>query len=155
MSLYKDYLRSLITETLIAIDLYSDNAVELLMGTCATESLMGKYNQQLGGGPALGIFQMEPATMVDIFDNYLKYKPDLIKAIEKISGVNGPSKNDLHYNLVYQILLARIHYLRRKQEIPDYKDVPGLANYWKDHYNTKLGAGTPEHFIDNYKKFVA
>ena len=43
--------------TLKAIDLYSDEAVSLMLGTCAQESAFGRYRRQLGNGPALGIYQ--------------------------------------------------------------------------------------------------
>ena len=56
----KQEVKALVTKATKAIDLYSPEVVELLMGTCAQESTMGKYRKQLGNGPALGIFQMEP-----------------------------------------------------------------------------------------------
>ena len=62
-------LRNLITSVLKELNLHSDNAVNLLMGTAAQESHLGKYRKQIGGGPALGIFQMEPATFNDIVNN--------------------------------------------------------------------------------------
>lgn len=51
-----DNIKNLITETLTELGLYSDDARDLLLGTCAQESAFGKYRKQLGGGPALGIF---------------------------------------------------------------------------------------------------
>ena len=43
-------------------------AIELLMGTWAHESLGGKYNTQLGGGPARGMWQIEKATYLDVLN---------------------------------------------------------------------------------------
>jgi len=43
-------------------DLASPVAVKLLLGTAAQESRFGTFLHQLGGGPAKGAFQMEPAT---------------------------------------------------------------------------------------------
>ena len=54
-------LKELIERVLRKVNLYSDAAVDLLMLTAAQESACGKYIRQLGNGPALGIFQMEPA----------------------------------------------------------------------------------------------
>ena len=51
--------------------LVSQEAENLLMGTAAQESALGEYIRQLGNGPALGIFQMEPETFDDIVRNYL------------------------------------------------------------------------------------
>lgn len=58
----KKQLRELITHVLKRYNLYSDNAVELLMLTAAVESNLGHYIKQVGNGPALGIFQCEPNT---------------------------------------------------------------------------------------------
>lgn len=58
----KAQLRELITHVLKKYDLYSVDAVELLMLTAATEGNLGYYIRQVGGGPALGIFQCEPNT---------------------------------------------------------------------------------------------
>lgn len=58
----KKQLRELVTHVLKKYDLYSADAVELLMLTAATESNLGCYIKQVGGGPALGIFQCEPNT---------------------------------------------------------------------------------------------
>lgn len=56
------------------------DVVELLLLTCAAESAMGKYIMQVGG-PARGIFQMEPNTEKDIWENWLKYKPQKEAAV--------------------------------------------------------------------------
>ena len=69
-----DYI---IKPTLLQIGLFNHTAVNLLLGTCAQESRMGTYVHQLGNGPALGIYQIEPATHNDIWANFLKYKPAL------------------------------------------------------------------------------
>lgn len=149
----KNELQNLITETLQGIDLYSDNALNLLLGTCAQESTFGKYRRQFGGGPALGIFQMEPATFRDICDNFLRYKPELIRKTQKVSGVDCFEPNDLINNDKLAICFARIHYLRIKESIPG--DLQGWARYWKKYYNTPLGKGTEAEFIQNFKMFVS
>ena len=46
-------------------------AVNLLLGTVFQESVIGNvtYLKQRGGGPALGIYQNEPAKEEDIWEN--------------------------------------------------------------------------------------
>ena len=44
------------------IELYSPEAVTLMLGTACVESQCGEYLQQVPSGPALGIFQIEMAT---------------------------------------------------------------------------------------------
>jgi hypothetical protein len=152
MALNKAQFKELIEETLEEIGLCSTDAVNLLLGTAAQESGFGTYIEQLGNGPALGVFQMEPNTFKDHIANYLKYKKGLISKIKQSSNVDFFTPGLLKYNLKFAICMARIHYLRVPSAIPT--DLSGYAKYWKDYYNTYLGAGTEEEFIHNYKKHV-
>jgi hypothetical protein len=157
-------LEYIIKPTLKALDLWSPAAGMLLMGTCAQESAMGKYIHQLGNGPALGIYQMEPITHFDIWSNFLKYKqglsdrildmvpPNMIKK-DGSTGVVYGSSMYLMDSLVYATAMTRVHYLRVKSPMPT-EDLDEVAAYWKEHYNTPLGKGTVEEFKSNYVKYV-
>ena len=145
-------LRHLIPSVLKELNLHSDNAVNLLMGTAAQESHLGKYRKQMGGGPALGIFQMEPATFNDIVNNYLRYKPELAARVERVARISRFKAEDIENNDLLAICMARVHYLRVREAIPS--DLDGWARYWKRYFNTTLGKGTEEEFIANYKKYV-
>jgi len=130
----------------------SPQATDLLLGTAAQESHLGTYFYQLGSGVARGVFQMEPATEKDIWENYLAYKPTLKANIIALTGVSGPSVNQLTMNILYQICMARVHYLRVSEALPT--DLNDMAIYWKRYWNTKLGAGTEEEFKHNYERFL-
>jgi len=145
-------LRGLIRETLQELSLeitYSEDAVELLMLTAAHESLMGTYIEQVKG-PALGIFQMEPATEQDIYDNYLRYHPNLAHLVQgfKMRQTDIP---DLKCNLAYQIAMARVHYYRVTKPLPSKTRPEQMAKYWKEHYNTVKGAG---HWYDALQHYM-
>lgn len=129
----------------------SEEAVNLLLGTAAQESGMGHYIRQLGQGPARGIFQMEPATERDIWDNYLRFKQEIKQAVIDITGRSGPGPW-LEWDLAYQIVMARLHYLRVKPPIPS--DLEGQARYWKQYYNTVAGSGTVAEYLKNYSNKV-
>lgn len=144
--------RQTIADTLKKIGLYSENAVELIMGTFAQESNF-KYTRQIGGGPALGYGQMEPATFNDIIANYLKYKPELMGKIMKACGIVTFKPEILVDNIPLIICMTRIHYLRVSEPLPSYRDVWAMAEYWKKYYNTTLGKGKVEEFVDNYKRY--
>ena len=146
-------IRQLITETLTEIHLYSDAALNLLLGTGAHESLNWQYRRQMGNGPALGLFQMEPFTHDDCWNNYLNYYPKLAQSILMVSGMLVPDSSALETNDVYAICMARVKYLRDPQPIPT--DLHGQAAYWKRVYNTHLGKGTVEEYITHYNKYVA
>ena len=148
----KKQLRNLIRRVLIGIDGYSEEAENLLMGTAAQESALGEYIRQLGIGPALGIFQMEPVTFDDIVQNYLAYYPELYRKIRVVSGVVNLKSEYLEYNLALAICMTRAHYARVREKIP--LNLSGWAGYWKKYYNTPKGRGTEEEFVYNFKRYV-
>ena len=74
------------------LDLWSGAAENLLVGTSLVESGLF-YVRQLRGGPALGFFQMEPATHDDIWRNYLAYRGDLRDRVEQLFGWRGDVPN--------------------------------------------------------------
>lgn len=80
-------------------------AANLLVGTLYQESTVGDYThlRQLGNGPALGPYQIEPDTHIDRYVSYLAYRPKHIAFVtarlsrEELSDVDrrflvaGPS----------------------------------------------------------------
>jgi len=149
-------LRQLIIEPVCDhLGLKSPVATNLLLGTCAQESHMGAYIKQVGAGPALGIYQMEPATHDDLWKNFLAYKPALATLVKDYSLKQADSQQ-LVGNLFYATAMIRVHYYRIPAALPgDPANIAALAHYWKLYYNTPLGAGTEAEFIANYKKYVA
>lgn len=136
-------LRTLVVRpALHYIELWSQAAENLVVGTALTES-HGEFLRQLGGGPALGLWQMEPATHTDIWDNYLAFKDELA---DRVRGLQTVRADDFHEelvgNLFYAAAMCRVHYRRVKAPLPSSDDANGLASYWKRHYNTPAGAGT-------------
>lgn len=129
---------------------FSDAAVELLMMTAAHESLLGTYIKQVGG-PALGIYQMEPATEKDIKANFLKYNDELNALVVRDLHINSPRIKDLVHNLAYATAMARVHYYRDKEALPTFNDIEGLAKYAKRVYNTRLGKATWEQYYHAYE----
>ncbi len=124
------------------------------MGTAAQESLCGRFLAQMGGGPALGVFQMEPATHEDCWNNFLVYRGDLAAAIIKICVPRLGRLEQLVWNLLYAAAMCRAQYARFKEPLPDPHDIVGLARYWKSHWNTEQGKGTMEEFVRNYTAMV-
>lgn len=129
----------------------TETAARLLMLTALHESKGGRYLKQVGGGPALGIFQMEPPTHDDIHKNFLAHRPRLQEIVFAVAGgrrTHPPSPSLLTYNLRYAAAMARVHYFRSPKPLPAADTgIKGLADYWKAVYNTDLGKGTPEKAI--------
>lgn len=153
MSLDVDQFDALILDpALERLGLNSVAARELVLGTAIQESHL-KYLKQLGTGPALGLFQMEPATHDDIWNNFLAYKPDLA---QKLNGsAIRPHAVKMIGDLWYAAGMCRIHYYRVKAPLPPTGDIIGQAEYWKKYYNTPLGAGTVKEYVDNWNRYAA
>lgn len=138
--------------TLEAIDLWSLAAENLLIGTALQESRC-HYLKQLGKGPALGIYQFEPATYHDLYANFLAYQPKLRDVINSLA-IAPRSEIDLIGNLRYATGIARAHYRRSKYPLPDANDALSLARMWKQVYNTPLGAGSVEEALPHFERAV-
>ena len=170
MSINSKQLRNLIDETLLTIApqlaLAAWDSVEvreLLMMTAAQESHCGKYLQQVGCGVALGVFQMEPATYRDLFDNFLIYKRELKECLDENFMVHKDNfKVNLMGNIPYQIVIARLQYYRFSESIPNrthYIDIHefilAMARYYKKYWNTAKGKATIAEVLFNYDKYAS
>lgn len=125
--------------------LCSDAAVSLLLGTAAVESDFGKHRVQHGGGPALGVFQMEGATF-----NWLK---------DVKFGAIYPAASMIPFALIEHDLFAatifcRLRYRAVPTALPAADDIAALAAYWKRWYNTEAGRGTTAKFMEAYELHV-
>lgn len=142
-------LRALIQRTLKPLNLYSLSAEELLMATCAQESLLGAYRHQQNG-PAIGIFQMEPGDFNDIWQNFLAGK-HLADQITALASTCPPRPIEMQNNDPFAIAMCRVHYLRAPAALPASDDLAGLWQYYKKFYNSVLGAATQDEFNRHYK----
>lgn len=152
------HLRQLIVDPVLKhLEMYSPAASNLMLGTCAQESRLGYFLMQVDShnrpqGPALGVFQVEPDTHDDIWDNYLNFREELS---EKVLGLCFRSEaTEMIHNMKYATAIARIKYWRHPEPLPQAGDLLGLAHVWKNIYNSKLGKGTVDEYIDNYNRYV-
>lgn len=156
------HLRELVIRpTLQHLQLGGAAAEDLLLGTAAQESGLGASLKQLGKGPALGIYQTEPATHDDIWANFLRYRGDLRdRVIALLAHVNlglplpvtsqDSLAHQLVWNVAYATAIARLVYLRDPAPLPAAGDVVAMAATWKRVYNTEGGAGTVDEFKRNW-----
>jgi hypothetical protein len=147
--------RSLIVEPVLSkLRLYSKNAEEILVFTCAAESLGGTLLQQVKG-PALGIYQIEPNTYTDIWVNYIRARNQLATLMAIHFGCNKiPDVERVIYDLHFATAMARIHYLRMPGNLPDAKDIDGIWDYYKKYYNSEKGKAKKEDSIKKYQDFI-
>ena len=147
----KDTIKKLINKVLTDMESIgiknTKEAEDLVFETGNAESGYRALEQK--GGPALGFFQIEGWVIKDCFDNYIAYRNSIQKFIEGY-GFNYDNMDFcLTSNIALQIIFCRICYRRKPGAIP--KDKEERAAYWKKHYNTPLGKGTPEHYLEANK----
>ena len=136
-----DLRRWAIAPTLTSMGCWSPAAEVLMVGTAIVESVL-KYLHQIGG-PAPGLWQMEPATHDYIVENWLEYRP--YRWTAKALAPFDP--NRLLTDLEYMCAMARLLHYRRLEPLPEAEDIESLAEYWKAHFNTKLGKAIPVKFV--------
>lgn len=111
--------------------LYSETAIKLVFATFLHESGGGTYLKQIKG-PALGVYQIEPATFEDIWKTASKML---------IPNWPGPIAKDillrkLITDLDFQTKICRLKYFQAPMNLPAKADLNFLANYWGKYYQT-------------------
>jgi len=147
---------------------YAESVAMLLAGTAAQESLL-VHRRQIGydmdhDGGAWGLWQTEQYAVSDSL-RYLRERPDVRD--RAATWLFGVGRHDMAGILAmgghgimrllhdwdrFACLCARLHYLRFPDPVP--ADASGQARYWKRHYNTVLGKGKPEQYIEHFNELI-
>ncbi|MDT8871631.1 hypothetical protein RAA17_12385 [Komagataeibacter rhaeticus] len=135
----------IVTPALGMIGLGGAAAINLLTGTALAESGL-TYVQQNGGGPALGLWQMEPETHDDIWSTFLSDSRlnSLARAVLSSRSNWPPGARQVVGNAFYACIMARLKYYRAPGPLPAADDAAAQCRYWKSNYNTALGAGAAD-----------
>lgn len=150
----KQFREGLVRPTLQTISLWSPAAEELLMGTAAQETHLGALGRRQQGGPALGLWQCEPATLKLVMKWARRYRPSIALALYGLADTHEPGPELLVTNDRFACAVARVLYLSIPKPLPDPHDLMAQAVMWKSVYN-RGGKGTVEEYISNYRAFVA
>ncbi|MBS1091712.1 hypothetical protein JK208_08820 [Gluconobacter sp. Dm-74] len=144
-----------VAPALAALGLDGDVAVNLVTGTALAES-RGTYVRQIGGGPALGLWQMEPSTHDDCWVNFLCYPAGrrFERILEGMLSQDLPKSAQLVSNLRYASAMARIRYYRMPVSLPSSNDPAVLSRFHKQYYNTAAGAADPVANIPFFRQAV-
>lgn len=148
----KTIRESVVQPVLAHMGINSKVMEDLLVGTIATESASGRYTRQFGGGPALGIAQMEKRTYDD-----LEARGLIHPAVYEM----GDSFEQMERDYFYSVGMSVSYYLWKAEnyELPvakytnqkEYMEyLYQLAAYWKRTYNTHLGAGSKTGFVSSW-----
>lgn len=182
MSYQKEKLeqrRDLINYVTKKLNMYSPISTELILGTGIIEGNNFNLIKQLENGVAKSAYQIEPATHNDNFKNYLIHRPKLARNFLELAGEKSVFKvidedliddfikdyiesemytelaqTSLMYNEAYAIAHCRLKYYRSNFKMPQSFDIEEIAKIWKEHYNTNLGKGSVEKFIEEYNYYT-
>ena len=124
-----------------------------MLGTAITESGL-RALKQAGGGPALGVYQIEPATHADVWRNYLAYRPARAARVLTLAGGALGRPGQLVWNMGYATAIARLVYYRRPEPLPAADNLAALAAYWKAHFNTVDGKGSALKFVTRVAPYI-
>ena len=138
----------IIAPTLRHLGLYSKSAERLLLLTWFHESTVGNFTmlRQVGGGPAIGPYQIEPDTHTDNFKTFLNFpgNENLRMRVVELASLFSKSydeqgkviiaHSELVTNFAYATAQARIKYWRVPAPLPAPYDVQGIAEYWHKYY---------------------
>ena len=138
-------IKKIIKYALKQLDMYSADAADLVFKTGMAESRY-RHLRQISG-PALGFFQCEPATMDDVWENYVSYRAPIKVRLWEL-GYKEEDRMSFLGNIAVQAAFCRLQYRRDKHPLPSKSDIEAQAEYWKRVYNTVKGKGTVEHFIE-------
>jgi|TARA_R100000501_G_C2582199_1_gene85049 hypothetical protein len=143
----KQDIKEIIDWTLKKIDMHSKDASSLIYKTGMAESGYRALSQ-MGEGPAIGFFQLEPATMKDIMENYVAYRKPILESLKSLGYAEDDSEYRVKSNIALQVAFCRLKYKRDPFPLPSWWNTRDQAEYWKRVYNTELGKGTVEHFLE-------
>lgn len=167
--------RQVVRPALERVGLWSESAEVLLVGTALAESRLS-WLRQLGGGPALGPYQVEPATHRSLWADLLRYRLQLAVDVLELAGGTASDlptyrwtalADRLQHHLVasthttsipqmwwYATAVARCRYLWDRNPLPPADDPEALAAYYVRVYNAG-GKATIEGSTKHMQEAIA
>ncbi len=125
-------------------------AVYLLCETAAAETQFGTYADPTPNGAGRGLYQCDELPFKDTINRASQKDIDAIKTAFDVH-LKLIEWDDLTYSPLLATIVARLHYKLRPGAVP--QSLKGRAEYWKKHYNSVLGKGTVEHYLESASKF--
>lgn len=123
-------------------------AHKLIYETGVVETGFGKIKDTTVGA-GMGVTQFDKLPFEDIKRRNMHLKDKILKELNvDISLVEW---EHLRYNPYLSLLFTRLFYRLRPEVIPE--TIEERAKYWKKFYNTELGKGTPEHYLEMNKVY--
>lgn len=129
----------------------NNKAVHLLVETCAAETLLGCARDNTVYGAGTGVAQVDQGTFDWLQDKYGKVGSSKHTKIFEAMNIklDRVQYQELEYSPLLCLIFARLRYMTVSAPIPD--SIEERARYWKTHYNTVEGKGTPDEYLSRCK----
>lgn len=128
-----------------------DGFVALILETACIESTFGEIVKQKGG-PALGVFQMQPGTYRYLQKNLSHSEK---RFVSKYKDENLSGLDNLKFNFPYQVAQCILLYSQFGVHEQDLSSKSKRAKVYKKHWNTPKGKATPSLFIRKANEHLA
>ncbi|MFV8783261.1 hypothetical protein ACNKU7_12640 [Microbulbifer sp. SA54] len=156
MGICLDELRLLVVRpTLKQLRAWSPGMEALLLGTAAQESELG-FHLKLGRRHGMGIFQIQPNTHRQIWDEYLINFPALASKVRGLASQRDFLQHphaELATNLRYATAIAWLIYRSAGVENIEREDLPRMAKLWKKYFHHGPSASLRD-FVDSYCRLI-
>ena len=83
----------------------------------------------------------------------IRWKP-ILKSLQDLGYNESDSELRVKSNIALQVAFCRLKYRRDTFPLPEWWNKKDQAGYWKRVYNTELGKGTVEHFLEANEESV-
>lgn len=123
----------------------------LLLETACVESTFGEIVKQKGG-PALGVFQMQPGTFRYLQKSSSQEEKEFM---DKFKDSNLGSLDNLKYNVEFQVATALVLYSSFGVHEKKLQSKSTRAKLYKKHWNTPKGKATPSLFIKRANELLS
>lgn len=125
-------------------------AKDLLLETAAAETQLGTYPDRHAES-GHGLHQFDIIGFLDVQCRTRRSDIEKVKQAFKIN-IEKVKIKDLDNNPLLSFIFCRLKYKLRPEQIPD--DIVSRATYWKRYYNTELGKGTLDHYLDSAERHL-
>jgi hypothetical protein len=126
-------------------------AINLLLETACVETNLGTYQDPTPGGAGWGLTQADSIAVHDIASR-TRYKD--VQIIRNCFGfdIRDLKPHHLADSPTKSLVFTRCFYKLIAAPIP--QGLAGRAQYWKTHYNTTMGKGTVDKYIDKANLYL-
>jgi len=127
------------------------NAELMLLETACAETQLGQFEDPTPNGAGRGLCQCDHIPFYDVIS---RTRGKHITAVKNAFNINlyRVKHEQLNDDPLLAFILCRLHYKLIPETFPEHQQ--GRAQYWKKHYNTVLGKGTVEHYLESVTRVL-